>query len=321
MSVLSDGVDTVLEATVVGSFSRIGYDLRSRLEHWPPGSPHCLAGRTVRFRVALKRENNPRLYAMYLRTAAESGQAASPEMRTTPGGTLFALIQSATIPAPTVLVCAMDAKTTLTEDPYGHTGTLLHPLGWNVMAIDLPCHGADQRNGEPAQLDGWRARVEHGEDIVTDWRRRVDDVLKYLVDAGIAEPNRFVAEGTSRGGYMACQAAAGNPAIRAVAAYSPVTDLLALREFDGMKDNALAHELSLVNVADALADRPLWITIGSQDARVGTDGAIAFARRVTAAADKRQQDSNVELHVMPTKGHSSTNAEHEQVVAWILGLK
>ena len=48
MSVLSDGVDAVLEATVVGSFSRIGYDLRSRLEHWPPpGSPHCLAGRTV----------------------------------------------------------------------------------------------------------------------------------------------------------------------------------------------------------------------------------------------------------------------------------
>jgi dehydrogenase/reductase SDR family protein 12 len=33
---------------MVGSFSRIGYHLRSRLAHWPPpGSPHCLSGRTV----------------------------------------------------------------------------------------------------------------------------------------------------------------------------------------------------------------------------------------------------------------------------------
>jgi NAD(P)-dependent dehydrogenase (short-subunit alcohol dehydrogenase family) len=48
MSSLSKGVDAVLEATVVGSFSRVGYNWRSRLDHWqPPGPPRCLAGRTV----------------------------------------------------------------------------------------------------------------------------------------------------------------------------------------------------------------------------------------------------------------------------------
>ena len=42
---LSAAVDTVLEATVAGSFSRAGYAARSRMEHWrPPGS---LAGRVV----------------------------------------------------------------------------------------------------------------------------------------------------------------------------------------------------------------------------------------------------------------------------------
>ncbi len=36
MSPLSEGVDALLEATVVGSFSRIGYNWRSRLDHWQP---------------------------------------------------------------------------------------------------------------------------------------------------------------------------------------------------------------------------------------------------------------------------------------------
>ncbi len=47
MSSLSEGVDAVLEATVVGSFSRVGYGLRSRLDHWQPPGARCLAGRTV----------------------------------------------------------------------------------------------------------------------------------------------------------------------------------------------------------------------------------------------------------------------------------
>ncbi len=46
MSALADGVDAALEATVVGSFSRVGYGLRSRLGHWQdPGDR--LDGRTV----------------------------------------------------------------------------------------------------------------------------------------------------------------------------------------------------------------------------------------------------------------------------------
>jgi len=42
---LSAVVDGALEATVVGSFSRVGYGARSRLEHWAP--PADLTGRVV----------------------------------------------------------------------------------------------------------------------------------------------------------------------------------------------------------------------------------------------------------------------------------
>lgn len=48
MSVLAQGVDAVLEATVVGSFSRIGYGVRSRLDRWPEADrQRDLEGRTV----------------------------------------------------------------------------------------------------------------------------------------------------------------------------------------------------------------------------------------------------------------------------------
>ena len=46
MSAVARGVDAALEATVVGSFSRIGYEVRSRLDHWQAAGGD-LAGRTV----------------------------------------------------------------------------------------------------------------------------------------------------------------------------------------------------------------------------------------------------------------------------------
>jgi len=48
MSGLTRIVDAALELTVVGSFSRLGYQARKSLEHWPDGDgARSLAGRTV----------------------------------------------------------------------------------------------------------------------------------------------------------------------------------------------------------------------------------------------------------------------------------
>lgn len=48
MTTTARAVDAILEATVVGSFSRVGYQVRSRLEAWPAADRGCdLAGRTV----------------------------------------------------------------------------------------------------------------------------------------------------------------------------------------------------------------------------------------------------------------------------------
>jgi dienelactone hydrolase len=207
--------------------------------------------------------------------------------------------------------------TTGKDTPHVDVGLLLYAKGWNVVSVDVPCHGVDHRPGEPADLRGWPARIAQGEDIVPPFQTRVNDVLSHLVNAKLADPARIAAAGVSRGGYMAFQAAAGNPDIRAVAALAPVTDLLALLEFAKQQDNALARQLALVNVADSLAGRPAWIIIGSADTRVGADKAIAFSRALVNAAIRRALPPRVTLSVLPTPGHQSFPDWHTQAADWL----
>jgi acetyl esterase/lipase len=236
---------------------------------------------------------------------------------TTDAGTVFAMLPPHDgAPAPTLLLFAMAGPATLTTMPYSRVGQLLHAQGWNVVSIDLPCHGADRRTGEPEELAGWAARTAKGEDIVVTFQRQVNDVVAYLIAKNVADPDRIAAAGTSRGGFMVFQAAAGNPRLRAVAAFSPVTDLIALSEFSGLKSNALAMQLSLVNAAGKLADRAAWITIGDQDGRVGTERSIAFAKALTQAAGEKKVKARVDLHVVPVPGHTSLQAWHDQAATW-----
>ena len=264
-----------------------------------------------------------------LLTLASNGAAAeAPEKKTTvaanrtPDGTAYATLSPlAKGPAPTLLVFAQGAESTLATEPYRRVGALLYAQGWNVVSLDLPCHGADVQKGEqPDSLSSWAARTARGENIAAEFCARVNKVLDHLVKTRVADPDRIAAAGTSRGGFMAFQAAAANPRIRAVAGFAPVTDLLALSEYAGLKDNALAQQLALVNVAEKLADRAAWITIGDQDARVGTDRAAAFAKALMQAAGKKKLKARVELHVVPVPGHSSPPEWYDQAAAWLASV-
>jgi dienelactone hydrolase len=235
-------------------------------------------------------------------------------------GTAFAMLPPhAGKPAPTLLLFAMAGADTLCTEPYCRVGRLLHARGWNVVSLDLPCHGADSRAGEPLELAGWAARTWAGEDFVGVFQERVNTVLAHLAATGLADPARIAAAGTSRGGFMAFQAAAGNPLIRAVAAFAPVTDLIALREFAGQEQNPLVQRLALASAVEKLAGRAAWLTIGHADDRVGTDLAIAFAEAFRGEAVKRGLPSNIILRVLPTPGHSSFPEWHEAAAEWLGG--
>jgi alpha-beta hydrolase superfamily lysophospholipase len=221
--------------------------------------------------------------------------------------------------APTLLLLASGGEQTLTTEPYCLVGRQVYERGWNVVSLDLPCHGKDQRNGEPAELDGWAYRLGSGEDIVKEFRSRVNDVVDHLVSSGIADAGQLSVAGTSRGGFMAFHAAAGNLHFRSIIAFAPVTDLLALTEFSSHTTNSLTKSLALANVADRFVDRASWIIIGDTDARVGTDRAIAFADAIAEHCTSRSMTPDVTLHVERTPGHHSLPEWHDLATAWLAG--
>lgn len=144
-------------------------------------------------------------------------------------------------------------------------------------------------------------------------------MLDHLIQSGIADAKRIAACGTSRGGFLAIHFAAHDGRVKCAAGFAPVTDLAALREFRAIADSSFVRALSLETQAKQLAGRPVWIVIGDQDERVGTDLAINFARKLTAASREQKLDSRVELHVLPEpRGHTTPPGSPQQAASWIL---
>jgi dienelactone hydrolase len=237
----------------------------------------------------------------------------------TPDGIRFGLLgEKGKSPAPTVFVFATAFEDSLRNDEFNKAGRLLARHGYLSVALDMPCHGTDHRDKEPPGLSGWRARLEKGEDFVPGYLAKCSSVLDYLVKEGYTDPRKVVASGTSRGGFIALHFAAAEPRIRCVAAFAPVTNLLALREFAGMEQHAATRSLAVANIAPKLAGRHVWVCIGNHDERVNTDDTIAFTRKVVGASAVRDKAIPVELHVMPTVGHRIHDTAHDEVAAWVL---
>jgi dienelactone hydrolase len=237
---------------------------------------------------------------------------------TTPGGVEFGILGAKpAAPAPELILYAADIDRTLGDPAYNRVATLLAEKGFVCVTLDAPCHGKDNTENADNPLATWRARIEKGDDLVGDFTRRCTQVLDYLVAEKYADPARAAAGGISRGGFLALHWAAAEPRVRCVAAFSPVTELMALAEFNGAKDRQRIEALELRRAAAKLADRPIWIVIGNHDERVGTDRAIAFTRDVVRAAAAQKRPPLVELHVTTTPGHSTPAAAHDEAAAWV----
>lgn len=220
-------------------------------------------------------------------------------------------------PAPTIFVLSGKLEDSLGSVYFRQAGEFLAKNGWLLVSVDLPSHGKEMRPRGDSGLGGWRARINQGEDPMADVTGRLRKVLDHLLAEKFSDPNRIAALGTSRGGFVAFHFAAADPRVKCAAGFAPVTDMAALSEFRGAEDNPLVKRLALERHADALAGRALWLVIGDRDARVSTDAAIRFARRVTVVSLEKELPALVDLHVVAEpKGHTVPAGYAEKAAEW-----
>ena len=220
-------------------------------------------------------------------------------------------------PRPTLVVIANDMTNSLENDDYNRTGKILAEQGWISVALDTPCHGADRKEDEPQGLNGWRARLEKGENFTATYNRKASEVLTFLVEERYSDPQRIAVAGTSRGGFMALHLMAAEPRVQCVVAFAPVSELPVLDEFKGMEKHPLAQSIELLSLADKLTGRPIWICIGNNDQRVGTDQCISLSRKIVMESVRQQKPAPIEIHVMQTEGHRIHETAHDEAAAWL----
>ena len=237
----------------------------------------------------------------------------------TPEGTRFGLWgERPPKPAPTLFVIASALEKMESEPMFTEVGRQLACDGFLYVAVDPPCHGEDRREDEPAELDGWAHRIANGEDLLGPFMESCRSVIDFLIAEEYSCPEHVAAVGTSRGGFCALHLAAVESRIRAMAAFSPVTELTALSEFSGLHGDEVTNALALKNHVAALAGRPVWLTIGYDDTRVSTDACVELARELAAANGSMKENAQpVQLVMQPDQGHTSTVEQHRQAAEWL----
>jgi dienelactone hydrolase len=221
-------------------------------------------------------------------------------------------------PSPTLILLSGLIPDSFTKLNFLRAGEILGPKGYLCVSIELPCHGSFAKKGY-SNLVGWGKRAAEGDDFVAEFNARMKKVIDYLIELKMTDPDKIVATGTSRGGFLAVRYAAFDPRVKATVAYAPVTDLRKLKEFEVAKDVASVDAMSLEAHIPEMVGRPLLMFIGDRDDRVSTDSLIAFARKLSAAAQKADVPSQVEFHVMSEpRGHSLPPGVENFAAEWIV---
>ncbi|MCE7988010.1 MAG: hypothetical protein DYG89_43145 [Caldilinea sp. CFX5] len=189
------------------------------------------------------------------------------------------------------------------EAPQEIPARLFAAAGYAVVSFDLPHHG-EQVNRFGQGIDGFCAAFCAGDDPFAQFIEQGKAVIDACLAQGIGQGG-IVACGVSRAAYCALRLAAADQRIRAVAGLAPVTDWRRLREFAAVRDQPKIAALALDHWAAQLADRPLYLAIGNDDARVGSDACVRFVLRLMEA---RQAVSDpppaLQFYLVDSPGHS-----------------
>ena len=192
------------------------------------------------------------------------------------------------------------------EDPYNIPARLFAEAGYAVASFDLPNHGA-QINAFGEGIVGMCAAVCAGVDPFVQFIDQAQTVIDACLRQGVGTGGLFAC-GVSRAGYCALRLAAADPRIDGVAGLAPVIDWRALREFAAVRELPAVAALDLNHWAVQLAGRPIFMSIGNHDDRVGSDHCVRLALRLLELEEPSvARTSALQLHVVEDAGHGLSN--------------
>jgi dienelactone hydrolase len=206
-----------------------------------------------------------------------------------------------------LLTFGMTRHSALTEAPHDLPARVFTDAGHYALSFDLPNHGG-RIDAFGDAIGGMCAALIAGRDpfarFVSDGRAVIDACQRL----GMPGSDRIVACGVSRAAYCALRLAGADRRVAAVAGLAPVTDWRALSEFAAVRDRPEIAALALDHWAVEFAGRAVFLAIGNADGRVGSDCCARLALRILEEEYRRNlARSTVELHIIPSEGHSLSN--------------
>ena len=193
------------------------------------------------------------------------------------------------------------------QDPtQNHPTNPFLEAGHHVLSFDLPHHGERVQDEYGESLAGMARAYLDGQDPFEQFITDGQAALDICQEKGIGDNGKIVAYGVSRAGYCCLRLAAADLRVRAVAGLSPVTDWGLIEEFTKVCPPAKAQPLHIDHWVTELADRAVYLCVGSQDDAVGTSACVGFAMKLfQEQRDSLPEDTLLnELHVVNSPRHS-----------------
>ena len=102
-----------------------------------------------------------------------------------------------------------------------------------------------------------------------------------------------------------------------VAAYAPVTDLMALDEFNSTTASHAVKRLALHNHSMSLVEKDLWICVGRRDPRINERLVHSLAGSIKANAEAMSKPVRVELHQYEADEHTAPPSVYAKASQWL----
>jgi len=203
---------------------------------------------------------------------------------------------------PALLVnLAGDRATSLDVSPYSVIPNILLAAGHRVASFDMPFHG-ERTNKYGSDLPGMAAAMAAGVDVFAGLGSAAQAVVDFALQNELSPEKTFLVAGTSRGGLAILHMMAGEPRIFAGVAHVPLTYIPEPREFSHLADNPVVARSNAIALIPKLADRNLFISMGTTDPRVGAHRCFHFHEMLCEASVSNPPV----LFVGPGESHGNT---------------